>query len=82
MNGANTKYNRILLVSDVVATVESVKAVAEVYMPISGNIVTVNESLTEEPALINSSPYEKGWATQCRLYQTSEFVRLSSFLVL
>ncbi|WP_461834071.1 glycine cleavage system protein GcvH [Desulfothermus sp.] len=43
------------------ATVESVKAVSEVYMPVSGKIVEVNNDLSENPELVNSSPYEKGW---------------------
>ncbi len=43
------------------ATVESVKAVSEVYMPISGKVVEVNEALVQNPELVNSSPYEEGW---------------------
>ncbi len=43
------------------ATVESVKAVSEVYMPVSGKIVEVNEALGDNPELVNSSPYEDGW---------------------
>lgn len=43
------------------ATVESVKAVSDIYAPVSGKIVEVNEALTDNPELINESPYEKGW---------------------
>ncbi len=45
----------------VVATVESVKAVSEVYSPISGQIVEVNDELVSKPKLMNQDPYRKGW---------------------
>jgi len=46
---------------EVFATVESVKAVSECYMPISGEIVSVNNDLEESPELVNKSPYGDGW---------------------
>jgi len=46
---------------EVFATVESVKAVSECYMPVSGEIVYVNNSLEESPELVNKSPYGDGW---------------------
>lgn len=46
---------------DIVCTVESVKAVSDVFSPLSGRIIETNTRLKEEPSLINSSPYEKGW---------------------
>src|SRR6056297_1849065 len=50
--------------NEVVSTVESVKAVAEVYMPISGEIKAVNNDLEDNPGLINSDPYNQGWLMQ------------------
>jgi glycine cleavage system H protein len=47
-------------------TVESVKAVADVYSPISGVIIDVNTELSDAPELVNKSPYEKGWITIIR----------------
>lgn len=47
-------------------TVESVKAVADVYSPISGLILEVNNELSDAPELVNKSPYEKGWITVMR----------------
>ena len=47
-------------------TVESVKAVADVYSPISGQVVEVNNELSDAPELVNKSPYEKGWITIIR----------------
>ena len=46
---------------DEAAVVESVKAASEVYTPISGEVIEVNEALEENPELINTSPYEEGW---------------------
>jgi glycine cleavage system H protein len=42
-------------------TVESIKAVSDVYSPISGTVIEVNERLVEEPELLNNSPYKEGW---------------------
>lgn len=46
---------------DACVVVESVKAASDVYMPISGEIIEVNELLNDEPEIINSSPYDDGW---------------------
>jgi len=46
---------------DECCVVESVKAASDVYMPISGEIVAINEALSDEPEMINSSPYDNGW---------------------
>lgn len=47
-------------------TVESVKAVADVYSPIAGTVLEVNTELSDAPELVNKSPYEKGWITVIR----------------
>jgi len=47
-------------------TVESVKAVADVYSPISGVVLEINSELSDAPELVNKSPYEKGWITIIR----------------
>jgi glycine cleavage system H protein len=46
---------------EVVATLESVKSVSEVYAPVSGKIFSVNEALNDDPGLINREPYDGGW---------------------
>lgn len=46
---------------DEIAVVESVKAASDVYAPLSGEIIAVNESLDDEPEIINSDPYGEGW---------------------
>lgn len=50
-------------VVEVLCSVESVKAVAEVYLPISGKLLAINEELSSSPALVNTDPYNEGNAT-------------------
>ena len=47
--------------NEVFATIESVKAASEIYMPVGGKIVEINEELINSPEIINEDPYEKGW---------------------
>ena len=54
------------------ATVESVKAVCECYLPVGGEIVAVNGQLEESPELMNESPYEKGWMVEIKPSDASE----------
>ena len=49
------------VLGDEAAVVESVKAASEVYTPISGEVIEVNDALEENPELVNTSPYEEGW---------------------
>ena len=46
---------------EVFSTVESVKAASEIYMPVSGKVVEVNEKLVEQPEILNDSPFDEGW---------------------
>jgi glycine cleavage system H protein len=46
---------------DACCVVESVKAASDIYMPIAGEIVDTNQSLVDEPEMLNNSPYEDGW---------------------
>lgn len=50
-----------LISGDEAAVVESVKAASEVYSPLSGEVIEVNDVLEENPELVNTSPYEEGW---------------------
>ena len=59
-------------------TVESVKAVAELYMPVGGEIVTVNKALEDSPELLNKSPYQEGWIIQVKPSDPSELDALMS----
>lgn len=55
---------------DELGSVESVKAASELYMPVSGEIVAINEALEDEPEMVNASPFENGWLIRIKL--TSE----------
>jgi glycine cleavage system H protein len=57
---------------EVFGTIEAVKAVSDLYCPISGEVVTVNETLDEDPALVNSDPYGEGWMIRIRATDLSE----------
>ncbi len=54
------------------AVVESVKAASEVYAPVSGAVTAVNGELEDEPALVNSSPMDKGWFFRVKISNPSE----------
>ena len=57
---------------DVFGTIEAVKAVSELFSPVSGEIVAVNEALEKEPQLVNSAPYAGGWMVKMKLSDKSE----------
>jgi len=63
---------------DPFGSVESVKAVSEVFCPISGEIVEVNSKLEESPELINQSPHEKAWMIKVRITNPDELKELLS----
>lgn len=56
--------------------VESVKAASDVYAPISGEVVEVNEALKDEPALINQDPIEKGWMAKIKISNDAELAEM------
>jgi glycine cleavage system H protein len=57
---------------DVFGTIEAVKAVSELFCPLEGTVVEVNERLDKEPALVNTDPYGDGWMIKLRLAKTSD----------
>ncbi len=61
---------------DSVGTIESVKAVADLYLPVSGEIVAVNEAVADSPELVNQSPMDDGWLMKVKLSDPSEFENL------
>ena len=58
------------------AIVESVKAASDVYAPLSGEVIEVNEKLLDEPEVVNSSPLEDGWFFKIKLNDASSFENL------
>lgn len=63
---------RRLAKGDEAAVIESVKAASEVYAPVSGEIVDVNDALGDDPATVNSDPTGKGWFIKIKLSDPSE----------
>jgi glycine cleavage system H protein len=61
---------------DSVGTIESVKAVADLYTPISGEVVEINEAVVDNPELVGSAPMDDGWLIKVRLADPSELERL------
>jgi glycine cleavage system H protein len=66
----------VLKQMDAFGVVEAVKTVSDLYAPISGEIVEVNDALSDDPALINQSPYEEGWIMKIRLSDPQELETL------
>jgi glycine cleavage system H protein len=58
------------------AEIESVKAVSDVYAPLSGEVIAVNEAVSETPELINEDPYDAGWLIRVKLSDQGELEKL------
>ena len=67
-----------LKAKDSFGTVESVKALSDLYSPISGEVKLVNEALEDAPELVNEDPYGKGWMIQIRLEDPADLEGLMS----
>ncbi len=66
---------------DEVAVVESVKAASDVLTPISGDVIAINEKLTDAPETINSDPYDEGWFFKVQTGDTADLERELSELM-
>jgi glycine cleavage system H protein len=60
----------------VFGTVEAVKTVSDLFMPVSGEVLELNPDLSSQPELVNKDPYEKGWMIKVRLTNLSEVDQL------
>ena len=63
---------------DTLGSIESVKAVSDIYAPIGGEIIEVNDVLTEKPELVNEDPHGEGWIAKIRLADKSDLDGLLS----
>lgn len=57
---------------DVFGTIEAVKAVSELFCPLAGEVVEVNDRLDKDPALVNTDPYGSGWMIRLRVSEPAE----------
>lgn len=67
-----------LNVGDVFGSVEAVKTVSDLYLPISGKVVEFNEELESEPELVNTDPYGKGWIIKLKIANDADQSELLS----
>ncbi|MEX0647868.1 MAG: glycine cleavage system protein GcvH [Balneolaceae bacterium] len=65
-------------IDEVFGTVEAVKTVSELFTPVSGEIVGINEKLEDDPELVNDDPYGDGWMVKVKMADSSELSRLLS----
>jgi len=63
---------------DSIGTLEAVKTVADIFSPVSGTIIELNDNLDSNPELINESPYDKGWILKIKVNNKSDFDSLLS----
>ncbi|GMT48686.1 MAG: glycine cleavage system H protein [bacterium] len=61
---------------EAISTIESVKAVSEIYSPVSGQVVEINKKVIEKPELINTNPFTDGWIIKVELSNKEEFEKL------
>jgi glycine cleavage system H protein len=61
---------------EIFGTVEAVKTVSDLFMPVSGEVVEVNELLTDQPEMVNKDPYGQGWMIKIKVADESEIVGL------
>lgn len=59
-------------------TIEAVKAVSDLFSPVSGTVIEVNTILQDQPELINQDPYDKGWMIKIQIFDPSELEALMS----
>ncbi len=70
------KIGQVFSFNQVLANVESVKAVSEVYCPVAGEVTEINLTLENSPQLVNESPYNKAWLVKIRLTDLNDLENL------
>jgi glycine cleavage system H protein len=70
------EVGQVFNTSDEIGTIESVKAVAEVYTPVAGEIVEINDAVVDDPELINEDPHGEGWLVKIRFSSAADLKEL------
>jgi glycine cleavage system H protein len=65
--------------NDIFGTIEAVKTVNDLFLPVAGKILEVNSALSDEPELVNNSPYEGGWLIKMEIADMSDVESLMDF---
>ena len=68
----NSSYNK----GESIGTIEAVKTVADIYMPLSGMIIELNEVLNDNPDIVNSNPFDEGWMLKLQISNMDEILNL------
>ncbi|OSZ77171.1 glycine cleavage system protein H [Chitinophagaceae bacterium IBVUCB2] len=61
---------------EVFGSVEAVKTVSDLFMPVSGNVIEINKQVVQQPTLVNESPFEKGWMLKIKITHADEINNL------
>lgn len=69
----------VVSANSTLSEVESTKSVSDIYAPVSGRVVRVNDSLASKPELVNSSPYGEGWIAEIEMSDPSELETLLTY---
>jgi len=70
------EVGRVVKQKEAIAVVESVKAASDIYAPVSGTVIAINEVLADAPETINESPYDRGWFFKIKASDASELNKL------
>ena len=70
------EVNSVLAAEDEAGVVESVKAASDIFAPLAGEVVAVNEALEETPEIVNSNPYDEGWFFKIKLSDEGQLSEL------
>lgn len=71
-----TALNKEVNQGDPIGTIEAVKAVADIYAPVSGTVIAANDALRDSPATVNQNPYGAGWLAKIRISKPDELTEL------
>jgi glycine cleavage system H protein len=70
------EIGQVFNANDELGTIESVKAVAEVYTPVAGEVIEVNDAVVDDPELLNEDPHAEGWLVKLRFSSASDLKSL------
>lgn len=70
------KVGSAIKINDTIGVVESVKAASDIYAPLSGTVIAVNDNVIADPTLANTAPHTDGWLFKIKLNNTSELDKL------
>ena len=70
------EVGQVVAAGDEAGVVESVKAASDIYAPVSGEVIEINESLEDEPELVNNAPYEGGWLFKIQMSEETDLDNL------